>query len=226
MEKRHKRLVAIVVVILIIALLVVLNRTFGSEIFNLSKLKGIVDGLGAFGPPIIIAVLIVQGVFSIFPASVIFILAGVSFGTVWGSIYSLTGALLGAAVAFAFAKKFGKKIEYALISKRKADNLIKITKKKGAYITSVGRMLPIFPPDVVSFAAGISEMKFKKYIFTSAIGFLIPIIIIVFIGESLLRGPTGAIVSLAVVAALVIIYAIQRNHHKIALFMARRMNLK
>ena len=218
MKKSLKKIVWGIVIIFILAV-IVLNQNYGNVLFNLQGLQNFVDSLGIWGPIILIAVIAVQGVVSIFPVAIFFVLAGSSFGFVLGSVYCLVGTLLGATISFKIARKYGKKVEYYLLSKKNAEEFIKFTKNKGGYLTSFGRMVPLFPVDVISFSAGIENMKYGKFLWTSAIGFIVPIILFIFVGDIILQSST-----LIIIGAIILIlgmFFIQQNHHKIIKYLSK-----
>lgn len=220
MKKIPKKIILIIIVLFII-FAVFFNQTYGSKVFDLVKLQSFVKDLGIFGPIILIFLLAFQGVFSIFPATILFVLAGTSFGILLGTLYCLIGTLLGAGIAFKIAKKYGKKIECYLLSKKNADEIINFTKDSRGYLTSIGRMIPLLPIDVISFSAGIEKMKFGKFLWTSAIGFLVPILLFLFLGEILVKQSLLILTGLAVLS-LIGIFILEQNHHKILRFFLKK----
>jgi len=216
MKKLSKKLIWGAIIILII-FVIFFNQSYGDSVFDLSKLQNFVSSLGIFGPIILILLLIFQGILSFFPATILFILAGTSFGFFLGTFYCLIGTLLGATIAFKIAKKYGKKVEYYLLSKKNAEDLIKFTKDRKGYLTSVGRIFPLFPVDLISFSAGIENMKYRKFILTSALGFLVPIMAFILLGEVLLQSSLKTLTGMTLLS-LIGMFFIQQNHSKILKF--------
>ncbi|MEM6592696.1 MAG: TVP38/TMEM64 family protein [Cyanobacteria bacterium P01_C01_bin.73] len=123
-----------------------------------------IDGLGAVGPIVFIALYVVITV-AFIPASIITLGAGVVFGVVEGSIYVFIGAMLGATAAFLVGRYvargwISKKIEgnqkFAAI-----DNAIA---REGRKIIFLIRLSPAFPFNLLNYALGLSKVSLLDYV--------------------------------------------------------------
>ena len=65
------------------------------------------QGFGAWGPFLIIALMVVAIVMSPIPSGPVAIEAGAAFGPLWGTIYVSLGASLGAMIAIVIARTLG-----------------------------------------------------------------------------------------------------------------------
>ncbi len=121
------------------------------------------------------------------PGSPLTLIAGAILGTFWGTIISLVGNTVGATLAFLIARYLLKNfIQKTLIQKYPAiknyeDKLI----KNGFTTTVFLRLVPLFPFNAINFILGVTDMKFKDYIFGTMIGIIPGTIAFVYFGESI-----------------------------------------
>jgi uncharacterized membrane protein YdjX (TVP38/TMEM64 family) len=207
-----KKAICIIAVILI-ALAIYFLRDLPS---HQEKIILTIQSWGIWGPLILIAALMFQGIISIFPSAILVFIAGILYGTILGPIYALIGLTLGATATFLIAKKYGDDIEEQWISKKKVEHFDRLFKKYGTKMASIGRMLLIFPTDIISFVSGTSRMRLSKFIIASIIGFLPATIIITFLGTKITNNMIN-LRNLAILGIIVLIaIIIHAYHHKIS----------
>lgn len=96
---------AIAAVVILLALLVFIDpplRMLFMHLFHLrtiAEVRSYVDSLGAWGPVIMIALMVVHSV-TFVPSEIIMITDVGLFGPVWGIVYSWVGSMLGAYLSF------------------------------------------------------------------------------------------------------------------------------
>lgn len=66
-----------------------------------------IDGLGAWGPLAVVALMVFAILVSPIPSAPIAMAAGAAYGHGWGTLYVLTGAEIGALAAFGLARVLG-----------------------------------------------------------------------------------------------------------------------
>lgn len=129
---------------------------------NLHKGKSII---------IYIGVQILQIIISIIPGQVFQFAAGYVFGFWQGLIYSIIGAGLGTAISYYIAKLLGHNAVITLLGEEKIGDLVEKLNSRMAYnIVFILYLVPGIPKDVVSYAAGISKMRFKTFFPISILG--------------------------------------------------------
>ena len=102
------------------------------------------------------------------------------------------------------------------IAKKKTEHFEKILRKRGSIGIFLGRILLVFPADVVSFAAGIAEIKPKKFITATTLGVLPVILIITFLGTAIISYLSNKWVLAIVGVVFITILITHKFHHKIA----------
>ncbi|WP_141721130.1 VTT domain-containing protein [Desulfoplanes formicivorans] len=103
------------------------------------------------------------------PGAPFIIAGGVIFGPVWGVVYGITGATTGACLAFLVARYVAsdwveKKMTNPCFLKLKQQ-----TEQHGWKIVAFTRLVPLFPFNLLSYALGLTRIKFSTYFFTSFI---------------------------------------------------------
>ena len=106
-------------------------------------------------------------------------------------------------MTFCLAKWLGRDFVHLFFSKNKTEDYVQRLNSKRAYtIVFLLYAIPGIPKDVVSYAAGISEMKFKPFIILSLIGRLPGMIGSIMIGSMWHKEEYVGMIILAIVAVV------------------------
>ncbi|MGI8550686.1 MAG: TVP38/TMEM64 family protein [Dehalococcoidia bacterium] len=151
-----------------------------------------VRSLGVWGPLGI--VLVVALLIAIVPIPTIpfDIAAGIGFGSFLGTVYILLGHLIGAAIAFELSRRFGRPILVRVLPKKALANIDAIAEQLGVRLLVLMRLLPLFDFKVVSYAAGLTDLPFRSYMFGTLAGIVLPIFGMVSVGANLTAHPIRA----------------------------------
>ena len=175
-------------------------------------------GFGAFAPVIFILSYVVQAFVLFIPTLILTMFGGYVFGVVWGTIYSLIGMTIGSIIIFLIARRLGRPFFNKVISKKELEHFDVFFKKRGDVSIFLARsILILFPPDVVSIAAGLTQIKFKHYVIFSILGFIPSLIILTLFGERLSQGISPATFIVLALIILAIFGYILRHPLKVFL---------
>ena len=134
-----------------------------------SSLNKVIADLGWLGPAAVIGILALAIVVSPLPSAPIALAAGAAFGHIWGTVYVVIGAELGALVAFTIARLlgldvlrhwFGNRLNMGLLGSQNALTII-------VFVT---RLLPFVSFDLVSYAAGLTLLRFWRFALATLAG--------------------------------------------------------
>ncbi|RSK29069.1 TVP38/TMEM64 family protein [Bacillus sp. HMF5848] len=173
MAKQEKKGGALKLLAVVAAIAVVFFIAWKTGILNQLKdveaMQAWFEGFGVLGYIIFILVFIAVAVFML-PASLLTIVAGITFGSVKGGLLALIGATLGAMAAFLIAKYVARK----MIVEKFQDNAIfkKIdvgVEKNGVSFLILSRLVPVFPYNVQNYAYGVTSIPFMKYSLVSLV---------------------------------------------------------
>ena len=123
------------------------------------------------------------------PSSIYSVASGALFGTALGTAAAVTGQLGGAVLVFYLSRRLGRDGMRVLMGKR----LVGPPLGSGFTAVLFGRLMPIFPGDAVSIAAGISGMKLRPYVWASILGMVISVLSFAFLGDALSNRSTALI---------------------------------
>jgi uncharacterized membrane protein YdjX (TVP38/TMEM64 family) len=144
-----------------------------------------VDGFGPWGPLMFIAAMALSVLFAPIPNAPIFIAAGLAWGPIEGTAYSLIGLLIGSTMAFYASRWLGRRHLPRLVGHKAANHLDRLADTMGGTLIFWLRMLPAVNFDWISFAAGMTSMRFSVFIIFSALGMVLPTAITVAAGDGL-----------------------------------------
>ena len=118
-----------------------------------------------------IGIQVLQIVISIIPGQAFQFAAGYLYGFFFGLLFSVIGALIGTTISFYLARLLGKGALHLFFGEERMTYFIERLNSKRAYtIVFLLYLIPGLPKDVVSYAAGVSEMKFKAFMAFSMAG--------------------------------------------------------
>jgi len=121
-----------------------------------------VKRLGAFGPFIIICLMMVAILISPIPSAPIALAAGAAYGQAWGTLYVLLGAEAGALAAFGIARLVGHDVVHRCFGDRLSVGMFG-SQTALMLIVFVSRTLPFMSFDMVSYAAGLTLIKTWRF---------------------------------------------------------------
>ena len=204
-EKENKSRVIISTVKILLLILIVVGIPIYIWFFHGDWIKSIenIDDVVAFMEKyetqsifVYIGLQIVQIVISIIPGQVFQMAAGYIYGFWPALLFAMTGALLGTTLSFMLAKVLGRDFLHIFFGEEKMSYYIeRLNSKKMYAIVFFLYLIPGIPKDMVSYAAGVSEIKFKPFIIISALGRLPGMIGCLLMGDMMMEeNYTGAVI--------------------------------
>lgn len=179
-EKAHRRKVILSVIKIFVLVLIVIGIPLYLYFFHLDFLKEFkdVDAIVALlnqhkskSIIIYISFQVIQIVISVIPGQVVQMAAGYLFGFWQALLFALTGAVIGTSISFGLAKLLGRDFLHIFFGEEKMSYYIKRLNSKRAYtLVFFLYLIPGLPKDMISYAAGASEMRFKAFITLSTVG--------------------------------------------------------
>jgi len=189
----------LVVLVLVTALLLLMlwlaSSTFRSwcwavwralHLENDEALRGYLESLGRWAPPVSILLMIAQALVAPVPLSVIALANGLAFGVIGGTLLSMLGYLVAAWLSFGLARVFGQ----GLVSRFMGETRIPVwhwLDKYGIWALFLVRLLPGMPSDLMSFVAGMSRMRLMPYTWVTLVGFFPQAFLYALVGDKALQ---------------------------------------
>lgn len=175
-KKLVKPIIILCIFIIFIYIILRYNKSFiflrherSFKKIGLHGLRNYILGFGKYADIVFVLIYAVKPILFFVPASLMSILAGNIFGPIKGFILSMVGLFLSGTVAFFLAKLLGKPFVEKLL-KGKTLKLDENIEEHGFKIMLLMRLSAIFPYDPLSYAAGLTKMRYIDFITATLIG--------------------------------------------------------
>jgi uncharacterized membrane protein YdjX (TVP38/TMEM64 family) len=145
------------------------------------RLQGVLRGAGALAPLVFVALLVVQAVVAPLPAPALAIVGGYGFGVVEGFFLTWLGSLIGGVISFALSRRFGRGF---VAESPRAARLDRFVEEHGVVLIFVLRLIPLVSFDAISYAAGLSGIRFRAFLLATALGMMPGTFAFVYLGGS------------------------------------------
>ncbi len=161
------------------------------------------EGLGLWGPVILIVILAAAMVFAPIPNPPFMIAAGLIWGTAMGIVYAVIGQVIGAAIIFWISRRFGRGFIPRLVGERGAERIDALAREIGPQLVFWWRMMPI-SFDFAAYAAGLTPMSFRSFIALVLLGSIAPTAVVVHFGDSLTHSWTARFVAAGLIIVAIV----------------------
>ena len=177
-ESSRKKIIAILKLILLVLIVAgipaFLYLKYGSGVFSKDTAYSVIDYLrqnSKIAFLLIIGLQIIQVVICVLPGQPIQFAASYMFGVARGYLFSVIGAVIGTTISFYLAKLLGSEAMHLFFGEEKVKEYQRrLNSGRGLLIAFLIYLIPGVPKDLVSYAAGISEMRFKPFLLAATIG--------------------------------------------------------
>ena len=182
------------------------------EVFSdRERVQRILDRAGTLAPLLYVGFLIVQAVVAPLPAPAVAMAGGYGFGVVEGFFLTWAGALAGGVISFGISRLFGRGL---VVGSGRAGRLDRFVEEHGAVLIFVLRLIPLVSFDAISYAAGLSGIRFRSFLLATALGMMPGTFAFVYLGGAAPGLWTWAVLlGLAVLAGAA--YAFQRRFFRV-----------
>lgn len=187
MDRRRIVLLAVGVVAVVAALIGVYlayERWFPWE---QSEIEEWIDGFGFWGPVIYILVFALSMLFAPVPTAPMPLIASAVFGPVLGFFYTIIATAIGSTICFWVARRLGRPVLRRFASQRAVDRIDQLGARLGVRLLIVMRLFPVAGVDYVSYAAGLTQMRFLTYIVISVLASSPILILAAVLGDAVLE---------------------------------------
>jgi len=190
MDKRGRwiKLLLLVTILTLLLWWIAQSNVVQESLADPEELRWFILRFGILAPLGLVFLQMVQTMFSIIPSQLTTILAGFIFGPLWGLVYSLIGAFLGSLFIFVIARRYGSKIASFFFTEEEILHFILFFKKKKLLALFMARIAPLFPNDLVSFSAALTDISLFHFNLVSTAGFMVQMVLLTFFGAELREG--------------------------------------
>lgn len=212
-KKKISKIVLIAIILLTVVLYFVVpsfNATMNNFVsklgsLNLESVIELIRGYGAYAAVVSFFLMILQSILSPIPALLITLSNAAIFGWWKGALLSFWSSMAGAALCFYIARTLGRDVVEKITTKTGLAKVDEFFERYGKNSILICRLLPFVSFDIVSYAAGLTPIKFWDFFIATGLGQLPATIVYSYLGN--LAGSTKtifiAIVSVVALSALV-----------------------
>ena len=166
---------------------------------------------------LIIGIQIVQVVICFLPGQPIQFASSYMFGVGVGFILSVIGAVIGTVISFYLAKLLGSEAMHLFFGEEKVKEYQRrLNSGRGLLLAFLIYLIPGVPKDLVSYAAGISEMRFRPFLLAATVGRSPGMLGSLLIGHFFGRQNYRAMIILSVFVAVLLLICFIRRESLIA----------
>jgi uncharacterized membrane protein YdjX (TVP38/TMEM64 family) len=137
---------------------------------DIAALRDYIVSFGLWAPVASCFLMVLQALVAPVPSFFITFANGLAFGVFWGWMLSLFGHVLAASVCFGISRALGRVPVEVLVGKTGLESADRWFARWGVYAVFVGRLLPGVAFDAISYAAGLTNMRFRSFIAATALG--------------------------------------------------------
>jgi uncharacterized membrane protein YdjX (TVP38/TMEM64 family) len=186
-----------------VVVLILMLTGWGASLWDVfsdrERLQGMLEGAGTLAPLLFLVLLVVQAVVAPLPAPALAIVGGYGFGVLEGFFLTWVGSLIGGVISFGISRRFGRGF---VAGNARAVRLDRFMDEHGAILVFVLRLIPLVSFDAISYAAGLSSIRFRAFLLATALGMMPGTFAFVYLGGSESGPRTWAVlVGLAALAA-------------------------
>lgn len=194
------------------ALSIVTNAT---KSMNIEAVVEYIRSFGVYAWVISFTLMVATAVIAPLPAFLITLSNAVIFGFVKGAFLSWSSAMVGALLCFYIARILGKEVAEKFVGKKLLKTSDEYFQRYGKHTILVCRLLPFVSFDLISYAAGLTSMKFWGFFVATGLGQLPATLIYSYFGQNLSKGGKILFFSLSVLFALsIIIYIFRKTYER------------
>lgn len=212
-----KKLLVLVLVTVVVALPPVWRAlTTAAQMLSsldVEQVKSYILSFGALAPIVSFLLMIFQAIAAPLPAFLITFANAALFGWIWGAVLSWTSAMAAAGICYGIAKYLGRDVVEKLTSKTALKSVDVFFERYGDYTIVICRLLPFVSFDIVSYAAGLTSISFKRFMIATGIGQLPATLIYSYIGGMLSGGVKWVVMGLLCLFALsLLVYVLKKMY--------------
>lgn len=159
------------------------------------------DQFGAVAPLLLSLVILLQIIVAAIPGHALLFASGYLYGFAGGVLINLVTLVIGSQIAYFIARWAGRPIVERLAPVETLNKMETLANEKGVFFFMFTFMLPLFPGDVLNYAAGLSGITPQKFFVANFIGRLPVVFVSTAIGAYGFQLPPLTLLTIVAVSA-------------------------
>lgn len=167
------------------------------------RIKEWVSQYGAWGPALLILLMVVQMFLLVMPTVLLMVIAVLAYGPIWGTVINVVAILTASTVGYALGRSLSEESMERLVGRKTVKKITTEANRYGLWAVVIARLSPFLSNDAISFIAGILRLGFWQYLLATVAGILPLALMIAYFGQNNDSMKVGLIV-VSVVGLLVL----------------------
>jgi len=185
MIKKNNKMILIIAGVLILLLVLIFIYDFKDiKKINLKMLEDYIKSFGSWSIAVFLVISIIRPLAVFIPITFITLIAGSLYGPVYGFLLAMVSIIISSNVAFLISRYLGKSFIEKLIKKRVEKINLRVG-KSGFKIIFIMRISGVFPLDILSYAAGLTKVKYMDFMLATILGSMIETFSVAFMGHNI-----------------------------------------
>ena len=192
------------------------------QITSFEDLRKLILSFGGWGIFTYIVINVLQCVIIPVPTTLTVLVGTAIYGPLVAFIYAGIGVVLGSSISFIIGRYCSKPVIYWIFGKEKTEKYQDMLNKRAELILFLTLTLPFFPDDLICMMAGISDIKYFKFLLISIFARGVGLATISFFGSGKMIpfSGWGSAVWLMIAVLVIIMLAVAlKNKEKIKQFL-------
>ncbi len=143
----------------------------------------VVKAFQSGGLIVLFAAMVVQALAIPIPSEFVLICGGAAFGFLSGWVVGALGSVVAALIGFYISRKGGRSVALRFVGKSGMEFADNWFNRWGVWAVLLGRIAPFIPFDVISYSAGLTQMKFRSFMGPTVVGTLPRALFYAFLGS-------------------------------------------
>lgn len=188
-EQKNRRwlIPVLVTVILIVAAFLLINGEGTLSRSSIRFIRVILHSFGNLSPLVVVFLVTLSTIVPPLPLPipVVEIAAGIAFGFMPGFLIVWISQIISSLIAFHLSRKLGQRLFGAILGTHLLDAYRSYLTHRGAWAVFYIRLILAAPFNVISFMAGLSQMKSTKFILATALGTIPEALLFTYLGSQI-----------------------------------------
>lgn len=178
--------------------------TLAIEAIGADRLREAVESAGPFAPLVYIGIRALTYIIAPISSGPLGFAAGVIFGLWPGLVLTLIAEVIGGSANFWIARRFGRPVVERLVGGQEGMGRVErfYNQASSPWMLAYARLFFFSIYDFISYAAGLTRIRYRHYLLVTAVVGIVPTAIAVGIGASLTGDPANLVVLYIALAAI------------------------
>lgn len=226
-ERRKKQAKTVLSILKLLMLLAIIagipiaiyrmDPAFINEFRDLDTINAFLDRYAGIGGLVFIGLQILQIIVSVIPGQMIQLATGYAYIFWLAYLISIIGIGLGTILTFYLARFLGTDAMHVIFGEERITYFVNHLNSKKAYITLfILFLIPGFPKDLITYAAGVSEIRVLPFLILNLLGRTPALAVTILMGGMARTGSYTGMILLAVAVSILFLLCIVKRREIIA----------